>query len=76
VFHCQGSCINVQEGLTIDEVEEYFPGFRAFIDSSEQDKMADDKETASTVAYAVNQNFGKLSENVRDELLRRAQENS
>ena len=39
VFHCQGNCINVQEELrTIDEVEEeYFPGFKAFIDSSEQE---------------------------------------
>ena len=39
VFHCQRNCINVQEELrTIDEVEEeYFPGFKAFIDSSEQE---------------------------------------
>jgi hypothetical protein len=33
VSHCLGSCINVQEeGLTIDEIEKYFPGFRIFID--------------------------------------------
>ena len=37
VFHCQRNCINVPEDLTIDEVEEYFPGFKAFIDSSEQE---------------------------------------
>jgi hypothetical protein len=28
---CQRSCINAQEA--IDEVEEYFPDFKAFIDS-------------------------------------------
>ena len=35
----KNNCINVQEELrTIDEVEEeYFPGFKAFIDSSEQE---------------------------------------
>jgi len=27
----------VLENLTIDEVEEYFPGFKAFIDSAEQE---------------------------------------
>jgi hypothetical protein len=37
VSRCQRRCINVQEGLIIDEVEKYFPGFKAFIDSSEQE---------------------------------------
>ena len=39
VSRCQRNCINLQEELrTIDEVEEeYFPGFKAFIDSSEQE---------------------------------------
>jgi DDE superfamily endonuclease len=37
VSSCQRRCINVQEGLIIDEVEKYFPGFKAFIDSSEQE---------------------------------------
>ena len=40
VSRCQRNCINVQEEelRTIDEVEEeYFPGFKAFIDSTEQE---------------------------------------
>jgi DDE superfamily endonuclease len=37
VFLYQRNCINVQEDLTIDEVEEYFTGFKAFIDSTEQE---------------------------------------
>jgi hypothetical protein len=37
VSHCQRNCIKVLESLTIHEVEEYFPGFKAFIDSAEQE---------------------------------------
>jgi len=38
VFHCQRKLYKRTRRLrTIDEVEEYFPGFKAFIDSTEQE---------------------------------------
>ena len=36
---------------TIDEVEEYFPGLKAFIDSAEQDSKAEEQEKEKKLLF-------------------------